>query len=321
MSIYCPLFPLLSSHFSSSILSFLTTSTESPAHYLKASMASRQPRTYPSDPDCFVIWLRDEDGTRVEAFEDYDPTKILVVKCIQVVRHMLLNTEVAVAFAKIATEYSKAHPNSWYMEDSKPGVQHMVRITRDFIESIIDKFPNVFVDYSMKTPNFLGCHCRREWVDWNPRNQSIQINGMVRGQVTRSCKRLRELTKFKRTRHMVEAQARRANKGPNDPDTRDFWHFVFMFTNTILHEISHVYITFLSKGARDADTPIHMNAPVLAQAEESVGEAGRWLERKLFQGTIHYYRDPDPGKETLAHQVCSKWSLWSKITLAFQLVS
>ncbi len=112
---------------------------------------------------------------------------------------------------------------------------------------------------------------------------------------------------------MVEAKERSRGKHPDHADTRDFHRFIFMFTNVILHEISHVFITFLSKGAPDTDTPIHMNAPVHGQVVEPVGEAGRWLEKNLFQGTIHYFCDPK--NRTLAHQVCSR-SLWSMISFS-----
>ncbi len=185
MSIYCPLFLLLSLHFSISILYFLTTSTGSLAHYLKASMEPLDIHKYRSDPAVFIIWLRNEDGKPERTYEDNEPTKLLVVYCINVVRYMLLDVEVEVAFKNTAREYSKVHPNSWYMEDPEPEY-HMYKIARIFYESILDKFPNVFVDYTMKNPDNLGSHSRREWVEFNPRNQSIQINGMVREHVTGS---------------------------------------------------------------------------------------------------------------------------------------
>lgn len=65
----------------------------------------------------------------------------------------------------------------------------------------------------------------------------------------------------------------------------------------MLHELAHVYITYLGLGF--FYTPDEINeGQSKGMFTGTVAEAGLWLEKKLFGGTVNSYRDPDPGMET-----------------------
>lgn len=83
---------------------------------------------------------------------------------------------------------------------------------------------------------------------------------------------------------------------------RLFQAHLFMIINTLVHEIGHVFITYLTEG-REETTPPNINA--LAQdVPGDNGEAGLALECLIFGGTINYFRDPIGGNSD--DQVCSQ---------------
>ena len=100
---------------------------------------------------------------------------------------------------------------------------------------------------------------------------------------------------------MVAAMTRaEQTNDPNDHEHKRFRSFKFVFANTLLHEIGHVFVTFLTKG-RTA-TPSHLQADVAGYSGEHEGEAGRNLETIIFGGTIEYYRDhADDDSQVLSH--------------------
>ena len=93
-----------------------------------------------------------------------------------------------------------------------------------------------------------------------------------------------------RIRDMVAALIRaEQTNDPNDYEHRRFRIFNFIFANTFLHEIAHVFVTFLTKGR--TGTPRRLRAEVTGYSGEDRGEAGRHLETIIFGGTLEYYRD------------------------------
>ena len=68
-----------------------------------------------------------------------------------------------------------------------------------------------------------------------------------------------------------------------------FRTFLFIFANRFLHEIAHIFVTYLDKGR--SNTPPRIRAEVGGYSREDMGEAGRYLETTLFGGTLEYYRD------------------------------
>ena len=74
-----------------------------------------------------------------------------------------------------------------------------------------------------------------------------------------------------------------------DYDNKRFRTFIFLWANTILHELGHTLITFLNRGG--GETPPHITSEVSGYSSEYRGEAGRNLETILFGGVMQYYQD------------------------------
>ena len=99
---------------------------------------------------------------------------------------------------------------------------------------------------------------------------------------------------------MVKA-AKKAKRATNDAERKNHQAFLFMEANSLLHEIGHVFITYLSRGRQN--TPATMKAQMSWEKYPNEGEAGRKLEDIIFGGTIDYVVDPDTG--TRFDEVCS----------------
>lgn len=98
---------------------------------------------------------------------------------------------------------------------------------------------------------------------------------------------------------------------PDSEEMSEYDAFLFMFANTLLHELAHVLTTYLTEGKEltppDAapDVPRELAPPdvPLPDKIESAGEAGFSLEDFAFGGVMYYMHDPD--RETLENRVCS----------------
>lgn len=89
--------------------------------------------------------------------------------------------------------------------------------------------------------------------------------------------------------------------GFNDPNSywqRQFRAFLFTLAKSMLHELGHMFITFLGLG--ETHTPPSMNMEVEGDSP-TVGEAGRHLETLVFGGAMLLFRNPAKGEG----QVCS----------------
>ncbi len=89
---------------------------------------------------------------------------------------------------------------------------------------------------------------------------------------------------------MVKA-ARQAKQATNNTAREHYEAFLFKHANTLLHEIGHVFITYLSKGGQL--TPPTIIAQTSYKSNPDKGEAGRKLEALVFGGTIEYWEYPD----------------------------
>ena len=89
-------------------------------------------------------------------------------------------------------------------------------------------------------------------------------------------------------------------------ENRAFADFLFMSSNALLHEMAHVFITYLGRG--EEDTPPSSTDATDATVEtdsnyEYNTEAGFDLEFGMFRGKVNYYNDPD--NATPVDGVCS----------------
>ena len=89
---------------------------------------------------------------------------------------------------------------------------------------------------------------------------------------------------------MVAAATRASPRDHKHYDNEQYRTFTFLFANTLLHEIGHLLVTFLTKGR--ARTPVRMGALTKGYSQCSErGEAGRNLETIIFGGTMEYCHD------------------------------
>ena len=98
------------------------------------------------------------------------------------------------------------------------------------------------------------------------------------------------------------AAADKAKNSESSDDRSDLTLYLFFFATTILHEIGHVFVTYLSEGKED--TPIDVGTrDISTEGEEERGEAGFNLEHRIFGGRLLWARHP--GREDNDRQVCS----------------
>lgn len=115
---------------------------------------------------------------------------------------------------------------------------------------------------------------------------------------------MHKLILSERIRDMCEA-AKKAEESndPNSKASKRYWGFVFLHATTIMHELAHVFVTYLSRDG--TDTPPELNAGGIIDA---MGESGAYLEQLVFGGVVVHTRDP----KDVAGQVCPCMPLWSK---------
>lgn len=91
----------------------------------------------------------------------------------------------------------------------------------------------------------------------------------------------------------------------NDPDSDEqkrFRAFLFIFATSFLHELGHVFVTFLGLG--DVDTPPHVDAHAGGSSQGDIGEAGSFLEEEIFGGVMSVMRNPDKGNDQVFIRAC-----------------
>ena len=109
-----------------------------------------------------------------------------VVTCVNasanICRGMLRNMKIRSAFLSFIREFNRSQPK-WYHEASH-GFESYEDVVDSFITTILAIFPVVYIDDSLDNPDRLGGHLRREWdVDFQPYDQSIDLNGSVSGRL------------------------------------------------------------------------------------------------------------------------------------------
>ncbi|CAD6576917.1 MAG: hypothetical protein ASARMPREDX12_008046 [Alectoria sarmentosa] len=202
-----------------------------------------------------------------------------VINSINICRDMLHTPEVRSAFKELATEYSILRPKAWFLQGPATEEQ-MARLSEDFIDKVLTTFPYVFVDDSMKNPVRMAVHWRNKWdSDFKFSDQYITLNGL-------------------RLRHMLAAaMCANSSEDEDDLDQQDHRAFLFMFANCLLHEISHVFFTYLGKGTEH--TPPIMKANMTDTVDDTedktMGESGRKLELLVFGGAMDILRDAKAG--------------------------
>lgn len=76
------------------------------------------------------------------------------------------------------------------------------------------------------------------------------------------------------------------SKGYDHTDNKNYRDLLFMTSSWLLHEIGHVFVTYLTRGKED--TPISIIADVLgASPEDEMGESGWLMEQRIFGGVVN----------------------------------
>lgn len=107
---------------------------------------------------------------------------------------------------------------------------------------------------------------------------------------------------------MTSAARQAGNSSSGKKMATRFRTFLFMLAVATTHELTHVFVGYLAQGQDDFDsyTPrqvSYLNYSGLQRPDGQplTGESGRWLESRLFGGSIEFYRDISDD----ADQVCS----------------
>lgn len=92
------------------------------------------------------------------------------------------------------------------------------------------------------------------------------------------------------------------HKDPELVDSARFKSHLFATANTLFHELTHVFVTFLGQG-RTETPPEFLPRRDAQSSQHSAGAAGEWLEENVFGGQVVIMRDPNVTGEN-KDQVC-----------------
>ena len=91
---------------------------------------------------------------------------------------------------------------------------------------------------------------------------------------------------------MCRAGVRAVTSGdPNSKESKRFQTFLFALAKSIYHELGHMFITFLGGGV--VNTPPHITVYKSGELQRDIGEAGRFVEDRLFGGLIITFKDKE----------------------------
>ena len=91
---------------------------------------------------------------------------------------------------------------------------------------------------------------------------------------------------------------------PDSDDSKRYRTFIFTMTKTYVHELAHVFVTFLGRGS--IKTPPELGAKKTFEPEMTRPEAGRYVEKAVFGGLISPMRNPAEDDD----QVSPHFLLW-----------
>ena len=124
--------------------------------------------------------------------------------------------------------------------------------------------------------------------------------------------KLSKLTIIQRVRHMCVAGTRAESSNDRDShEQKRYRSFLFQFATLFMHELGHMFVTFLGLGEKG--TPPPMKGDLRGTGKE----AGAHLETIIFGGVLFPMYNPDEGEDQ-HHQACSyppalnvKSSIWA----------
>lgn len=98
---------------------------------------------------------------------------------------------------------------------------------------------------------------------------------------------------------MVSAGIRaEKSKDKHSPDQKRFRVYLFTLAKSLLHEVGHLFITFLGKGQfLTPPNMIDLEGPMARNSHFENGEAGQHLEFLVFGGRVYILRNPEEDED------------------------
>ena len=125
-----------------------------------------------------TIIPRDASGRPGPPLTAADPVAMNIIRSISTCKNLMMHPTARDAFEKIAQDYAAARPNNWFRVHQPPMTTN--EVTNTFLTKVLNTFPTVFIDYSLRNPDYGAYHSRRQWEEnFEPKHQAISINGMV----------------------------------------------------------------------------------------------------------------------------------------------
>ena len=107
---------------------------------------------------------------------------------------------------------------------------------------------------------------------------------------------------------MVSAATRAMQSGnPSAYENKQYRTFIFNFAHMFLHEMGHLFVTFLTRGQKHIPDPTRALLGGYIRIP-NLDDAGRDLEKIIFGGTVEYYRDSTHGEEQVRLFVVNRCS-------------
>ena len=94
---------------------------------------------------------------------------------------------------------------------------------------------------------------------------------------------------------------------PDSDEQKRFRTFLYIFATTILHELGHVFVIFIGRGA--TGTPPYIDAKIGDRRDSTLGEAGFYLEEEVFGGIMSVMRNPNEGNDQVYSYLPIGWKL------------
>ena len=119
------------------------------------------------------LYVRDSTGKLSQQYRSESYMATCATMAVNVCRVMLETTRLFHAFTELATRYRELQPQACFLPRAS---------TIDFLVSIEEDFPRIFVDDRITNSSIHGYHEGRVWyANFRPSDQCICLNGKVIG--------------------------------------------------------------------------------------------------------------------------------------------
>lgn len=224
--------------------------------------------TSPLDTINLIVIHRDESGKSTGIFPYNGDKASHMAACVILARRMIASDKALKSLIQLGNrlEEKATQLEAWYKPKS------MEEVAKKFVERVLVKWPPMVVDDTFTSPDHLASTWKTKWdKDFETREHAITING---SRFSDLCAAGREAKRFSDRNSEMHQRYRR---------------FLVIHACTMVHELGHIYVTFLSMG--------ETNTPDGIGGYTSKGEAGSHLEILIFGGVVVALRNPAENDE------------------------